>query len=130
MFFVSTVFNTTDNLGFKTAKCIIIYKKKIRKNHGSLGNKILLSVRKKHYIVLQNRRLENQKLFVGVVSNLKYNKKRLNGHFFRFTKNYFVNAISLETYQGVHILKPLSKEIRSSIFITKMLQVSRGFGYI
>ncbi len=100
-----------DNVGVAVGKCIHVYRGFYKKACAHIGDKVLLSVRKK--IARKNVK---HKLFFGYVVRSKFGIRRRSGHFLRFKTNSCVVMADLETYRGTRIKGPISSEYRFHSF--------------
>ena len=110
---IESFVQVADNVGVAVGKCIHVYRGFFKKANAYIGDKILLSVRKK-----LARKEVKRKLFFGYVIRSKFGIRRRSGHIVRFQTNSCVILADLETYRGTRIKGPISAEFRFHRFKT------------
>jgi large subunit ribosomal protein L14 len=108
---VESFVTISDNVGVAVGKCIHVYRGFYKKACAGIGDRILLSVRKKIA-----RKDVKRKLFFGYVIRSRFGKRRRSGHILRFKTNSCVILADLETYKGTRIRGPVAAEFRFHLF--------------
>ena len=116
-----TKLSVCDNSGIKIVKCLKVYN---HTNIGSIGDKILVSVRKiKRNKIKKISNLINKKfLYKALITYTKIGKLNWDGTRVRFNKNIVVLLHrTKETLIGTRILVPLLREFRSKKYLKILL---------
>lgn len=108
---IESFVNVADNVGVAIGKCIHVYRGFYKKAYAKIGDRILLSVRKK-----LPRKNVKHKLFFGYLIRSRFGIRRCSGHFLRFKTNSCIVMADLETYRGTRVKGPVSAEFRFHSF--------------
>jgi ribosomal protein L14 len=108
---IGTHFQAVDNVGIGVGRCVHVYRGFFAKSTGTVGTRVLVSVRKK----LPNKILK-KKMYWAVITKTKFAYRRPNGHVFRFLSNGFVVLHDLDSYRGTRIKGPFLNDFRFGRF--------------
>lgn len=118
---VESFIHVADNVGVAVGKCIHVYRGFYKKAYACIGDRILLSVRKK-----LARKEVKKKLFWGYVIRSRFGTRRRSGHFVRFKANSCVILADLDTYRGTRVKGPVAAEFRFHSF-KSLISISSCF---
>jgi large subunit ribosomal protein L14 len=115
---VGTRVYSVDNSGIRYGRCIKVYNGFFAKTTGSLGEVILMAV-KKGSVEARKKRVQ---LFL--ITGVNRNYRRLTGHYVNFNYNKGIVLSSKEEFIANRIYKPLCRELRGTK-LAKALLVGR-----
>jgi len=117
---IETVVKVCDNLGVKYGKCIRNLGG-LKKKKGSLGDLIILSIKKQHLIDTEKI---TKKICLGLIVNIKKNKRRLNGTYISFSENNVVLLNENKELLGTRFDCYIPQEFRKTVY-TKLIMFSK-----
>lgn len=120
---VGSFLNVADNSGAKKVQCIKILNKH-PKSSAFLGDIIVVSV--KNLRAKGNLKVKKKDVCLGLVFRIKYQKKRLDGRFFKFFNNFVILLNRNFKPYGTRFFGPVVKELRKQ---KKLKIASLGSNY-
>lgn len=97
-----------DNSGIKTGQCIKIYKTDI----GSIGNVILISVKKFRSSIHTKKKLTKGDLFKALIIHTRYNTLSTIGNMIKFDRNCIIILTNQNKPLGTRIFGPITRIFR------------------
>lgn len=118
MVFNQSILKVIDNTGIKKTKCIKVYKK----NKASIGDKILVSVKKiKKTLQKKNLNLEKSQKLKAIVVQTKKQFKNLSNNLLSFNQNSIIIINQKNEPIGSKILGPVPTILRKKKFFKLIL---------
>lgn len=108
-----------DNTGIKLGQCLKIYKKK----NGSIGDKILISVKKIKFNKKKKIKISNGDMFKAYIIHTTFHKKNTIGNFIKFDKNSIIILNNQNKPLGTRIFGPITSYFRNEKYL-KILSLS------
>lgn len=112
-----SMLNVIDNSGAKLVQCIKVLN---RKNYGTLGDIILVSVRKSNF----NKKVKKGMVYKALIVQLKKKIQRFDGISVSFNKNAVVLLSNTFVPIGSRILEPVSLELNTTKRFLKVLTLA------
>lgn len=114
-----TLLKINDNSGIKIGQCIKIYKKNI----GSIGDKILISVKKLRLNDKKKIKIKKGDLFKAFIIQSVYKNKSTINNMINFDENCIIILNNQNKPLGTRILGPITSEFRKKKFF-KLISLS------
>ncbi len=108
MIHIQTKLKINDNTGIKLGQCIKIYKRKT----GSIGDTILISVKKLRLNQKKKTKILKGDLFKALIVHTSYNKKSTRGNMIKFDKDCIVILNNQNKPLGTRIFGPITSDFR------------------
>lgn len=103
-----TLLKVNDNSGIKIGQCLKIYKKKT----GTIGDKILISVKNLHLNQKKKIKIKKGDLFKAYIIHTVYKNKTTINNMINFDKNCIIILNNQEKPLGTRIFGPITSEFR------------------
>ena len=122
---VGSKLDVSDNSGAKKVECIKVLNKH-SKSFAYLGDFVIVSV--KQLRLKGNVKVKKKDICLGLIFRTKYQKKRLDGRFFKFNTNSVILLNKNFKPYGTRFFGPVAKDLRQQ----KKLKISllRSSNYI